>query len=710
MDLSTRQTRGRRGRRPVGCPGCGDFDWDKLQANPFDGFHSDPEKIVLAASEGCATCHILLKGLEHCYPYVFDSPKEYRLGFHGFDGPMRWDLFHPGEDIRAVDRTNRFIEIFSYRGESCPWDLVGPADHFTYDLESAIQQAQIWLGQCRNEHAKCAVQHQATLPTRVVRIALPNDPNALLGSDHPPKVKVHETGDNEIGNYITLSHCWGKNPIITTQITNIDQYKSEIPWSELSKTFQDAIIFASLMRIENIWIDSLCIIQNSSEDWSAQAVKMAEYYTNSEFTIAATASTDGAGGLYHSTPPDEMAIEVVGVDPKTQSSFRVGARKPLAHLHDVLEDRARILERFPLLSRGWVYQERILSRRFLHFGPREIHWECHEEVECQCGGSKAALDMNPSGTQTANQALAITKSNLGVDEIVLMWMKQIESLTSLAFTHVSDQLPALSGIATLMRQSQVSGRYLAGLWEEGLLFWLCWATQTSTGKPKTLSDTPSWSWASVQGHISYDFIYSYFTVGPWGERGHRYMLLVDAAQVSLKECIPSNPSLSGKLNTGLLSVSGRVAQGTLHSRQDTNSGEQVLGFSLRDNDGNKSGNGAQEQICYPFEWDTSGDATSLVDFDGQDVLVVHLLSYERLEAPYDGPTWMRAFLLVQAVDEKNERYKRIGILCNDITGRFLPSRPWRDLAEKHHKPQIEIEDRFRQDFKAVCASRDLELV
>ncbi|KAI8674653.1 HET domain-containing protein [Fusarium keratoplasticum] len=694
----------RRSRRRMGCPNCGDFDWDQLQSNPFDVFFSYPDKIAHTASEGCATCGILLRSLQHCYPYVFDKPEEYRLAFHGFEGPMRWDLFHPGEDIRAVSRTNRFIELFSRRDDYCPWDEVGAADHFNFDLENAIQQAHIWLESCRNSHPKCAVQYSGTLPSRVVRIIPQSNPADPLNH---PKVKLHETTQGETGQYITLSHCWGKNPIITTKTTNIDQYKNEIPWGELSKTFQEAIIFAGLMGVESIWIDSLCIIQNSAEDWSAEAVKMASYYCNSEFTIAATASTDGAGGLYHPTPLVETAIEIEGFDPKTQSEFRVGVRRPLAHLHDALEDRTKIVDRFPLLSRGWVYQERVLSRRFLHFGPREVHWECHEEVNCQCGGGKAALEMNPSGAETSNQALAITEGKLAVDKIMFLWLEQIENLTSLNFTHISDQLPALSGIATLMRQSQQPGRYLAGLWEEGLLFWLCWATQKS-GQPRTLKDTPSWSWASIQGHISFSFIEAYFMKGPWGQAGHDNMLLVNAAQVSMKQCVPSNPSLSGKLEEAVLKVDGLVAPVTLNCRQDQGSGEEVFGFCLKYQNAASSGDSAPD-ICYPFQWDIT-KRDYLTCLDGKPALLLHFLSYEKLEAAYEGPDWMRSFLIVRPVDEMEARYERVGILCTDVTGGFLPSKAWIALGEKQKSGHAAVRDEFLQYFRTLSNHRTLDII
>jgi hypothetical protein len=40
---------------------------------------------------------------------------------------------------------------------------------------------------------------------------------------------------------------------------------------------------------------------------------------------------------------------------------------------------------FPLQSRGWVYQEALLSPRLLHFGKSELVWECAETTACECG-------------------------------------------------------------------------------------------------------------------------------------------------------------------------------------------------------------------------------------------------------------------------------------------------------------------------------------
>ena len=49
--------------------------------------------------------------------------------------------------------------------------------------------------------------------------------------------------------------------------------------------FQDAIITTWKLGIQYLWIDSLCIIQNSKEDWEAESAKMGSVYRNAYCTI-----------------------------------------------------------------------------------------------------------------------------------------------------------------------------------------------------------------------------------------------------------------------------------------------------------------------------------------------------------------------------------------------------------------------------------------
>jgi hypothetical protein len=98
--------------------------------------------------------------------------------------------------------------------------------------------------------------------------------------------------------YASLSHCWGKLKIITLTTSNLAGFQHEIPLKELPKTFQEAIYVTRYLGLQYIWIDSLCILQDSSEDWAKESVQMADVYGAAEINIAATGAADGSGGCF----------------------------------------------------------------------------------------------------------------------------------------------------------------------------------------------------------------------------------------------------------------------------------------------------------------------------------------------------------------------------------------------------------------------------
>lgn len=42
-----------------------------------------------------------------------------------------------------------------------------------------------------------------------------------------------------------------------------------------------------------------------------------------------------------------------------------------------------MLNEMPLLRRGWVLQERVLSPRTLHFTSTQMFWECNQKIACE---------------------------------------------------------------------------------------------------------------------------------------------------------------------------------------------------------------------------------------------------------------------------------------------------------------------------------------
>ncbi|KAB5584705.1 heterokaryon incompatibility protein-domain-containing protein [Coniochaeta sp. 2T2.1] len=129
------------------------------------------------------------------------------------------------------------------------------------------------------------------MPTRLLEI----DPQA--NSRHIRLVS--DTGILLKERYAALSHCWGKSPTNTTTKAVFVSHTQGIDILSLSKTFQHTIFVTRELGIRYLWIDSLCIIQDDEDDWKREAENMADVFANAFVTIAASASTDGDGGLFY---------------------------------------------------------------------------------------------------------------------------------------------------------------------------------------------------------------------------------------------------------------------------------------------------------------------------------------------------------------------------------------------------------------------------
>jgi hypothetical protein len=112
-------------------------------------------------------------------------------------------------------------------------------------------------------------------------------------------VKLVNTGYGELQPYVALSYCWGTGQtLITTTRENLATHRDEIPFERLPRTITDAITITRDLSIQFLWVDALCIVQDSldGEDWQRESAKMGSIYGNAYATIAAEISekcTDG---------------------------------------------------------------------------------------------------------------------------------------------------------------------------------------------------------------------------------------------------------------------------------------------------------------------------------------------------------------------------------------------------------------------------------
>ena len=445
------------------------------------------------------------------------------------------------------------------------YDLVRPSFPITQDATSddCIEFAQALITECLENHTECSspISSRRTRPSnsnimsqlqRGMRDLLHKDdpvplPTRLLdigplGADHIRLIETATSPPPEGARHACLSHCWGPSqPLTTTTSTLIDR-KTSIPWSTLPKTFQDAADFARRLSIPYLWIDSLCIVQDSKEDWRRESARMASIYENWFVCLAATASPGHHGGLYFAQPNPAASKYVISLkeDGEEHDIFvRTTALRHPEMTRQFPPPGTAVEKGFPLLQRGWVFQELLLAPRILHFWPHELYFQCMEMHACECGASlrdgiektshfealghgRGFADVNPVDDsdddddddddddshrrRRRRRRQPIDRKLLGRQQ---RWRDMVTQYSRLQLTFGSYRLLALAGLAKQMMRVR-GGKYLAGLWEDSLFEDLCWEVvkmgpSEPIAAPKDAGAyiAPSWSWASVLKPVQY---------------------------------------------------------------------------------------------------------------------------------------------------------------------------------------------------------------
>ncbi|KAK3347088.1 HET domain protein [Lasiosphaeria hispida] len=353
--------------------------------------------------------------------------------------------------------------------------------------DPSVKWAMATLDHCRSHHSECNVEDSnLALPTRVLDLGDNSHP-ACSTAD----VKLYvKKGERE--EYLCLSHCWGvdKKPIETTRET-IERFQTGIPWGDLPKSFQDAVVFTRKLGVRFLWIDSLCIIQDDPADWAREAGEMASIYENALLTLAAASSANSQGGLFRTPKP--------GAYPTLSNGS--STEQPVVHMRQLVDPKffdyrgsgGDDPDVSPLLKRAWVFQERILSRRVLFFTPLELVLECRVANRSESGHSWA-------GSETKHTFKTAYGRPAPRRQVARLWRRLVREFTHLQLTFAKDTIPAMAGIAKRIQRSQdANPRYAAGLWEDTFLEDMLWEVSpfrsSASEKDRVNHSLPSWSWA-----------------------------------------------------------------------------------------------------------------------------------------------------------------------------------------------------------------------
>ncbi|KAL2072844.1 hypothetical protein VTL71DRAFT_12187 [Oculimacula yallundae] len=507
--------------------------------------------------------------LHEIRPYIFGWSIAAGLYENTPTTPNRWS-----RQLRFFTQDD---DVLSLRIPGRPIDPAGNG-------ELLLRRIVRWVNNCSSNHKSCQwssdVIEDPRLPARVIDIGIPNsqDPRLI-------------TTNGKRGRWAALSHRWGN--VITTSnesesatTGNIGNLEDRIPSKMLSKTFQDAIQITRTLGLRYLWIDRLCILQDSKSDWIEQSAQMPLTYKNAHVTIAAGSSKDGTGGIFR----DRLWTKL-----SQQLDLPILCQQGLSTVSVDIDsvDLVSSLESNYLQSRAWCFQEAQLSRRRLVFDREQTSFIClqqglqeqwaplRESPPTDCFGfvtSESWVDRRKKTRQQSQGLLTQDKNHLLYQSLSLLsqypsflrktamlrtWYDMITDYSGRDLTFVSDKLVAIAGVAELVGQA-LQDEYRAGIWVFSLPKSLLWSphfksfssmddTYGSCLRPSTYI-APSWSWAALCGKIWFPLCDISTAEGQREDLATVLDIFTDA----------SSMGPYGTVSTGYLRIRGHLSRAFLH--------------------------------------------------------------------------------------------------------------------------------------------------
>jgi hypothetical protein len=312
--------------------------------------------------------------------------------------------------------------------------------------------------------------------------------------------------------YVALSHRWGSARHLIATSSTLAQLEGGIDIMTLPQTFRDAAHLTLHLGMQYLWIDALCIVQDSPDDWLLESQKMGDVFMNARVTLAAHCAQDDSEGFLVHALAKRTAFE------HSVNGYAFGLCLPPDPESDVTNSN--------LSKRGWVLQERFLASQCVHFTTGQIYLESAEGILCEDGSMLGrqhrtkfpSQSSKPSSTRFRSpHSLLEVRDALGLPSsysetqsppltgTTLEWLNVIEMYSHCDLTKEADKLIAISGMARKIHAKRKQ-RWCAGIWSDYICQGLLWLPTTSGLTKPTQQRAPSWSWAAWDGPIQYPLI------------------------------------------------------------------------------------------------------------------------------------------------------------------------------------------------------------
>jgi hypothetical protein len=416
-------------------------------------------------------------------------------------------------------------------------------------LQVDTRLIKYWINRCDTTHETCP----KTKPLNIGDIRLINVNDCC----------VEVVSTNESVKYIALSYVWGEDiEHVTLNKTNMNlmHEKDSLARFRLPNTILDAIKLAQLLGYEYLWVDALCIRQDENKgmaddlkargipEWMIQALslqddedfdkfdqlgKMDRIYGGAHFTLIAASGHNADAPIPGLREPRPHPQDQVMVSRKVEENVKDGTCMLKRDVLLMTTLRPQQLEQDHYLegtvwnTRGWTFQERVLSSPCLIFTDEQVYWECRNGSFCE----ESNFDMFPVKTTRIsrepwllpdwNEVLAGCRSGPSEDATILA-LNTYEKLSN-QFRHLvlrytlrtlgqhRDGLFAFTGVLNSLTSSWGED-FFWGLPKSSFEQHLMWSSGDNghrmgfhsapdyTGVKWTLP-FPTWSWIAWKGHV-----------------------------------------------------------------------------------------------------------------------------------------------------------------------------------------------------------------
>ncbi|KAK0638482.1 heterokaryon incompatibility protein-domain-containing protein [Cercophora newfieldiana] len=499
------------------------------------GSHFDPEKLTTAIDlDSPLEVRLSARDVEKEYEIMVarETDKTKKLWYKIASMPPISDNGYLDLRILALNKDKVYADLHIHHSSNPKLNTATLG--FTSSPVSArhsdnFAQIKTWLDHCTATHTRCRELPDLVAPTAQL-------PSRLLDVSSGAIKLDCSLPDSGPLPYTTLSHMWGTDPSACPQLllSTLAEFESSIDIGALPPKYAYAIQITRALGYRYIWIDSLCIIQDSPQDWQTEALKMAGVYGRSALNISYVFPPDKDLPENYIRDP-RVVLPCVVPTPGGKSKSKSDEEGKLVISHRPGFNRPAwsptvYKQIWPLLSRGWVFQERLLCSKTVYFGQDRLLWECCEEIVDEYFGPLTTVPGSKShfhrvitglaeGLGAAKEVAKGRKVERGKGEKFAVveydedqskadeqWGPLVRDYRAGELTKEFDRGIAFAGIARAI-QASAGVTYLAGLWKELFAFDLLWTTglvvvsdeERAKAEKRKLEakPAPSWSWFSV---------------------------------------------------------------------------------------------------------------------------------------------------------------------------------------------------------------------